>query len=177
MIYTGIGSRLAPQSVLKQCKSFGAMMARHGHTLRSGGADGCDTEFELGCDSEQGNKEIYIPWKGFNKNSEQRSGLELSDKFNISTRAMEIAEEFHPNWKSLSQGAKKMMGRNTNQIFGDSTDLPRTDFVICWTVEGRDTGGTSQALRIARHYKIPIFNFGSMSAKEILNKYKEMNND
>lgn len=38
---------------------------------------------------------------------------------------------------------------------------------MCWTPEGKITGGTGQALRIAKHYEIPILNFGSNSLDKI----------
>lgn len=31
-------------------------------------------------------------------------------------------------------------------------------FIVCWTRDGGATGGTGQALRIADHYEIPVFN-------------------
>ena len=33
-------------------------------------------------------------------------------------------------------------------------------FVLCWTPYGAAAGGTGQALRIAEHHHIPVFNLG-----------------
>lgn len=66
MFYTGVGSRETPRDVQAVMYKFAQKMALHGAVLRSGGADGADTAFELGCDKQQGKKEIYLPWQGFN---------------------------------------------------------------------------------------------------------------
>lgn len=58
------------------------------------------------------------------------------------------------------------MGRNSYQVLGKDLCLP-CDFILCWTQNGRIEGGTGQALRIARHFKIPVFNFGSKTKDEI----------
>ena len=35
-----------------------------------------------------------------------------------------------------------------------------SNFIICWTEDGKGQGGTGQALRIARDYDIPCFDCG-----------------
>jgi hypothetical protein len=32
------------------------------------------------------------------------------------------------------------------------------NMVVCWTPRGEATGGTGQAIRMARHYGIPVYN-------------------
>jgi len=49
------------------------------------------------------------------------------------------------------------MIRNSHQIFGWDM-LKESDFIICWTKDGKFSGGTGQALRIADHYGIKIYN-------------------
>lgn len=125
------------------------ILDRKGYTLRSGGADGADSAFERGASK----KEIYLPWKRFNNN-----GSDLYDCYNESHR--KIAEKFHPRWKFLKQGAKKMMVRNSAQIYGLNCSNPkeRSKFVICWTSDGKASGGTGQAIRVAESEDIPILN-------------------
>lgn len=119
--------------------------------LRSGGANGCDISFEKGCDIVNGIKEIYIPWKHFNNSS---SNLIVKDK-----KAFEIAKKFHPYYNNLSDAAKKLQARNSHQILGNDLKTP-VDFVVCYTKKGTKKCGIGQALRIAKAYNIPIFNFG-----------------
>jgi hypothetical protein len=152
MTYAGIGSRETPPETLSKMVQLGAFLALMNCTLRSGGAPGADKSFEEGCDLQNGPKEIYIPWKGFNGS---RSTL-----YNIPPRAMLIAEKYHPNWKALSQGAQKLMARNVCQILGKNLDTT-SNFVVCYTVKGKGLGGTGQALRIAKDYNVPIFDFGA----------------
>ena len=49
------------------------------------------------------------------------------------------------------------MTRNTFQVLGKNLVNP-SKFILCWTPNGKITGGTGQALRIAEHFEIPIIN-------------------
>jgi hypothetical protein len=64
------------------------------------------------------------------------------------------------------------MTRNTYQILGQDCRT-KSDFVVCYTADGKASGGTGQALRIAIAEKIPIFN---LHEKENLNKMKDFVN-
>lgn len=149
MTYTGIGSRDCPKNIYKLILKISQTMARCGLTLRSGGADGCDSAFEEGCDTLHGDKEIYLPWKGFNNN--------LSPLYNLTPEAFNLAEQFHAGYHNLSVGAKKLMARNGYQVMGPDLCSP-SDFIVCYTPNGKISGGTGQALRIANSEKIPIYN-------------------
>ena len=65
-VYTGIGSRETPLEYIQLFIRIAEYLASVGYTLRSGGANGADLAFEIGCDNKQGKKEIYIPWYSFN---------------------------------------------------------------------------------------------------------------
>jgi len=149
--YAGIGSRETPEEVSEIFIKLAKYLANKSFTLRSGGAKGADTLFEIGCDKANGLKEIYLPWSGFEGS---KSTLIVKDK-----RAFEIAEKYHPYWHNLSDGAKKLQARNSHQVLGEDLDTP-SDFIICWTKNGKGSGGTGQALRIAKAYNIPIFDAG-----------------
>jgi hypothetical protein len=149
--YAGIGSRETPIEILKLFTQVGKFLANKSYILRSGHAEGADSAFEYGCDMVSGSKEIYIPWKRF--------GGSDSELVVQEGRAFEIAKEFHPNWNKLSDGAKKLQARNSHQVLGKDLNTP-SDFIICWTKNGKGTGGTGQAIRIAKHYNIPIFDAG-----------------
>ena len=153
-IYAGIGSRETPLEVIKAMQTVAAALAKKHWILRSGGADGADTAFEIGCDSVGGNKEIYIPWKGFNKST--------SELYRPHVGAELIAKLTHPNWDACSDGAKKLHSRNVLQMLGLHLNHP-VAFVICYTKNGSGAGGTGQALRIAAHLGIPVVDFGAVS--------------
>lgn len=149
MIYAGIGSRETPAEVLNAMRRVGARLAAGGWILRSGAAAGADTAFEVGCDSEDGFKEIYLPWPGF----ENHPG-----PFHPLTQAaFELAATYHPKWESCGPLARCMHARNGYQVLGADLETP-ADCVICWTADGHASGGTGQALRIARARGIPAFN-------------------
>lgn len=158
MIYAGIGARKTPKEFLTYMNVLGQFMASEGHTLRSGGATGADKAFEQGCDAQQGNKEIYLPWKGFNGNP--------SELYGTTREARILAGEFHPNWPNVGPTGRDFMGRNCYQVLGQDLETP-TNFVICWTPNGKVIGGTGQALRMANYYEIPVLNFGHHSLEEI----------
>ena len=125
--------------------------------MRSGGAKGSDKAFENGCDKAKDKKEIYLPWEGFEGSN---SNLIINNP-----KAFEIAEKFHPYWHNLKQGAKKLQARNSHQVLGQELDNEDeySEFVICWTKNGSGSGGTGQAIRIAKHYDIPVFDAGKYS--------------
>lgn len=150
--YAGIGSRETPHDILSIFVSIGGFLAKRGYTLRSGAAKGADQAFELGCDLFLGKKEIYLPWAGF---EDSASSLIVKDPL-----AFQIAEEYHPSWKTLSQTAQKLLARNTHQILGWDLRSP-CNFVVCWTKGGKGGGGTGQAIRIAVDKGIPIFDAGA----------------
>lgn len=62
--------------------------------------------------------------------------------------------------------------RNASQILGWRLDIP-SKFVVCWTEGGQLKGGTSQALRMAKFYQIPVFNFGICETNEDTQKMLE----
>ena len=149
--YAGIGSRETPIEIIHLFKKVAYYLSQKEFILRSGGAKGADKAFEVGCDNFNGQKEIYLPWNGF---GDSDSKLVVKDN-----KAFEIAEQYHPYWHNLSQGAKKLQARNSHQVLGWDLNTP-SKFVICWTKNGKGSGGTGQAIRIAKAYNIPIFDAG-----------------
>lgn len=146
--YTGIGSRQTPPEILALMTELAKTLAKKGLTLRSGGADGADSAFEAGAGE---NKEIFLPWKGFNQNP---SGL-----YTIPEKAFSLAGSVHPAWGRLSQGARKLHARNTQQALGQNLDQPSI-FLIFYAPEKNGTvqGGTATAVALARKNGIPTHN-------------------
>lgn len=153
--YAGIGSRDCPKEILVLLSKTAFWLSNKDFVLRSGGAEGCDTAFEIGCDKANGKKEIYLPWSGFNKSKSQ---YVVKDK-----KAFDIAAKYHPRFATLKDGAKKLQARNSHQVLGWNLESPSL-FVICYTKEGKGQGGTGQAIRIANDYAIPVFDFGKFKS-------------
>jgi len=146
--YAGIGSRETPTELMEDIKIICYRLNDLKYTLRSGGALGADSYFE----KYAFNKEIFLPWKGYC----QKYGKDFRVP-KLTQEMYEIAEKYHPNWSACSDGIKAMHTRNVCQILGEDLKTP-VDFVICWTKDGKASGGTGQALRIAKGYGIQIFN-------------------
>ena len=167
MIYTGIGSRQTPQHILESMFLIGAQLAESGWTLRSGHADGADLAFEEGCLSANGDMEIFVPWYGFNAapNNDNRY---IRPK--VTEGLAEFTSQYHPAWEKCSDAVKLLHMRNACQVFGLGGDEP-TDLVICWTKDGKDSGGTGTAIRMALAHDIPVFNLNVPGAAEQLCAY------
>jgi len=144
--YAGIGSRETPNSILQRMKEIAQDLSRKGYILRSGGADGADTAFEIGAGSR---KEIFLPWKGFNGNDSELCHPTLA--------AHNLAKSVIPWFDTLSQGAQKLHARNAHQVFGYTLKEP-VEFVVCWTPGGLPKGGTRTAIVLAQDAGIPIIN-------------------
>lgn len=152
MIYAGIGSRRTPADIQKLMTTAAESLSSLGWLLRSGHADAADYAFELG----SSNGEIHLPWSSYNDKLPRVTGNVYAVP-NFTPEIMEVAAKFHPVWWNLSDAVRKLMARNTTILLGDQLDKP-VDCVICWTPAGQPIGGTGHGLRIAHHYKIPIFN-------------------
>lgn len=157
--YAGIGSRAAPRSALILIGKIAKTLADYGLILRSGGAPGADTAFERGCDRGDGKKEIFLPWKGFNKHP--------SPLFDPPERAAVIAAFIHPNWRACKPSARQLHARNCQQVYGLNLDSP-VQFVLFWAPEedGKVKGGTATAVNLAREMKIPTFNLWDEATRE-----------
>lgn len=124
--YTSIGARKTPIELRQTISALAHKLESLGWTLRSGGADGFDSFSEEGIT----NKEIYLPWAGFNN----RFGPRYIDfsKLPIQKEAEEILKTLHPNYNNLTSGAKRLHLRNLGQVAGKDLKTP-SKFLVCWT--------------------------------------------
>lgn len=145
--YAGIGSRITPPNVCLAMRGIAKELASLGFCLRSGHADGADLAFEGGAES----KEIFLPWKDFNGSD---------SKFTKpSDQAVALCKKLFPHFPGVSRGSRLLISRNMHQLFGPNIqNSPISEFVICWTPEGKKVGGTAYAMKVAEHFGIPIYN-------------------
>lgn len=160
--YAGIGSTKTPRDILPLMRGIAKMLADRGYTLRSGGAPGADQAFEYGT-PVMVQMEIYVPWHGFERRPDTMSKLGLNWG-----EARSLAEKYHPNWEACSEGARKMHTRNSFQVMGPNCHSPSA-FIVCWTKDGKASGGTGQALRIAaaQNPPIPIYNLHDPEVRKL----------
>jgi hypothetical protein len=159
-----------------------------------------DSAFERGCELVKGKKDIYLPWNGFPKNTDN---FQYSDPYvqnwwthyeltepgrvitaSVTPQAFELAaaayDEMYPDrgWATLSQGVRKLMARNVHQIVGYDLKHP-VDKVICWTKGGQKKGGTAMAIHLAQQLSIPVINLGTSAGvkwaqDKVFNVHKEI---
>lgn len=172
--YAGIGSRETPLHICQMMTHAATWLEEAGWILRSGGAEGADTAFFYGTNK----KEIYIPWKGFIGNYD--AAIDIADlPEEIVLTARTIASQYHPAWVKLTPQVRQLMTRNVFQMFGRDFKNP-SKFVICWTPNGSCSGGTGQAIRIAKGNNIPVFDLGRPDIEKVqedcfnfVNSFKE----
>jgi hypothetical protein len=161
--YAGIGSRATPASMLDLMTRTASWLSAAGWVLRTGMAAGADQAFYRGART-RGPLELYLPWPTFEGHARTSSrGSEQSVLGQPAPAAYELAARFHPAWSRLPRPVRALHARNCHQVLGADLVTPAR-FVVCWTPDGsldgrgRRVGGTGQALRIAHHYGIAIFN-------------------
>jgi len=151
MIYAGIGSRHTPDNVCKSMENIAYHHACMRMTLRSGGARGADSAFEV----------------GHNKANWPHSNKEIYRAEDCRPEWIVFTALYHPAWHMCEARARALHGRNAAIIMGADLKTP-VDFVVCWTKDGGPTGGTGQALRIAEAHGIKIFNLYNRNAERDL---------
>jgi len=137
--YAGIGARATPPNILKLMTEIASHLESKDYILRSGGAIGADSAFELGV---LNNKKEIFRWKECTKEAE------------------EIAATIHPAWHHCNEYARKSHGRNVFQILGKDLNTP-VEFVICWTPNAQEIGGTRTAIVLAKKRNIKVYNLAN----------------
>jgi hypothetical protein len=138
--YTGVGSRSTPENIMNVVGKLAKVLAYNGWTVRSGGAIGADRAFEAGAIAVGGGREIYFAR-------------------DANAAAMEMASKIHPAWNKCNDYVKKLHARNCFQVLGKDLKTP-SSFLVCWTPDGADVGGTRTAIVLARNNNIEVINMG-----------------
>ena len=142
--YAGIGSREVPDDIGELMTKISEKLSEKEYLLRSGGAIGSDKFFEQGVKlsvidgKPKYNKEIFTAWDATQK-------------------SIELSSNYHPGFHNCNSYTKKLHGRNSMIILGKDLNEP-VDFVVCWTKDGKDTGGTGLGIRLAEDKKIKVYN-------------------
>jgi hypothetical protein len=151
--YAGIGSRRTPSEICAVMADVGMHLSKFKWILRSGAALGADSAFETGhrrFDVDGSRCEIFVPVEGYNGHASKRLPV---------ANAFEIAQRFVNEFDRRSTFARAAHARNMMQILGADLDDP-VDIVICWTSDGKSSGGTGSAIRCAEAHGTPVLNLG-----------------
>jgi len=168
--YAGIGSRKTPTYVRRDLTEIARILEGRGYTLRSGNATGADQAFAMGAKNAQ----IWLPWAGFENDFKVCYPNHDYRLVDISTdmEAVESVHKFHKSPCKLTQSGVFFMQRNYRQVVG--LNEPDSLFIVCWTPEGKETGGTGQALRIAKSLYIPVFNLYTLTVKQLFSEIDKL---
>lgn len=172
--YAGIGSRETPVNVMSKMSIIAKILEEKQYVLRSGGANGADTAFEMGVNSWT-KKDIYLPYPEFNGRSSKKSPfiyIPFGDEdFDKAYESIKV----HPSKGKMGASAKNMMLRNYFQLYG-IRNQPKSEFVICWTPDAAngttikttyETGGSGQCIRLAALENIPVYNLANSLYNEL----------
>ena len=173
MEYAGIGARSTPPQILNLMTQLASKLEGMGYTLRSGGAAGADTAFELGV-SNPANRQIYLPGRNFNSKVAGQSGFIDATTLPHWQQAIATVNQFHPAPGRLGEYARNLMARNAMQVLGQTMNQP-AKMVVAYTPGGQVTGGTGQALRMAQAYQIPIRNLGDPTTLQNVQRFLQSN--
>lgn len=153
--FAGIGSRQTRFSVMNSMSKISKSFTSLGIILRTGHAKGADNAFQRSVPDQL--KEIYTDDDATNE-------------------AIEFTKYFHPAWHKCPMYARYLHARNAMIILGKNLDSP-VEFVVCWTKDGKDSGGTGQGIRIAKFHEIPVYNlFYKNHLEELRELYFKMKN-
>jgi len=149
--YAGIGSRETPATVQETMGKIAKWLADHGFTLTSGHAEGADLAFERSAGTA---KEIYLA-----KDAEEWCYKEVSKYLDP---GMDLGR--------MRQYVRDLIARNMKQILGKEGHQ-WVEFVVCWTPNAGDVGGTRYAIRCAKAHGIPVYNIADPLQLEAFRKF------
>ena len=184
MTYAGIGSRETPAAVLEAMTKVAEYLDKQGFTLNTGktfpAKPSTDPKYQKQYEERLAFSKKHNGKVGLDEEGADRAfslGATKKNLFGvdkpIGQREMTVMQEIHPNPSALKEGAKKLMARNTNQVFGKNLDTP-VDFVLFYAKETsnplRVEGGTGQAVEMARRKGIPTINMANPNWRQELNR-------
>jgi hypothetical protein len=159
--YTGVGDHHVdrlPTRKLDEATDIARTLESWKFVLRSGRATGFDQAFERGVTNPL-NKVIYL------------SSKEQTYSDDLWTMAVDLVVNTHP-YPPSARYYMHLLARNAFQVLGDDLRTP-SRFVVCWTKNGKDVGGTGTTIRIAQKFNIPVYNLHDMTKSDILADIRE----
>jgi hypothetical protein len=158
MIITGIGSRKIDAKAFNSLHQIAVKLAKLGWWLRSGGADGSDSAWELGWQGFD-TKEIFLPNVGFNGRPKNDACYLTPADYDVWIDAEDIARQLHPVFDRLTEWERAAHTRNVFQVLGKDLKS-RSDVVAAYAPpKGKSvTGGTATAFNLAKARGIPTYN-------------------
>ncbi len=154
-----IGSRDLDDYQTTVCEKLGGYIVQCGHTLHSGNAPGADQAFARGGNAvDPAAVHLHLPWSNFERQATHPDNVVHSlddlDEAHLKLYTY-IAKRHHPAFRRLSQGAVKLMVRNSSILLPPPAYLP-VGRCLAIPSDKKGGGGTGQGMRIAVYEGIPL---------------------
>jgi len=154
-----IGSRELNAYQTSMCEKLGGWVVQCGHILDSGNAPGADQAFARGANQFRPDLvHLHLPWYKFERQAiHDDNVVHILDDLDEPHLKLyrQIAEKHHPAFSRLSQGAKKLMTRNSSILLPPPVYFT-VDMCLAIPSAKRGGGGTGQGMRIALHESIRL---------------------
>lgn len=163
LIFTGVGHRKGvPDPIRNMATNITSWLCARGVKLRTGDATGMDEIFRTAAPKDM--CQFFAPHGRYNKHPDATMISPSSTLPCYYSQARDITANTHPAYHHIGDFERELHIRNAFEVLGTELNQP-SNFLLCWTKDGaeakttRETGGTGQAIRLALHYNIPVFNF------------------
>ncbi len=155
-----------PGETIILMEQISKLLHSKGFTFRFDGS-AQDTAASIGYSTCKDRSEIYLPWKGFNK--------DVTGKLvRPSEKAYRIAAGINPRFNNIPPTVRAMVARVVHVIMGDECNTP-VNLCIIYTADGAETKADLKAARtgnvpftiyLCEALGIPVFNLKNATAKE-----------
>lgn len=153
-VYAVAGQRRGtPDAILVLAGRIARALAMLGWCQRNGIQEGFDQELYNYAGEDVS---LYLPWPGFRRGESDYHAAHIVRQ-EASPEALAIASQCHPNWNGCHRAARMLLGRDTHIVLGHACRVPAA-FLLCYTSNGRDAGGTGQTIRVAERYGVRVDN-------------------
>ena len=162
MRIAGIGSRALNGARLDICRRLGAFIATCGGEIHSGNAGGADQAFARGGNSVDPRLvHLHLPWPNFEARAIHPDNvIHLPQE---QSGYAETAAKYHPAWKHLTQGGRKLHTRNVSIVCWPTMK----DMVLAFPSNKKGGGGTGQGMRVAEGFDVPVIDLNGMTNAEL----------
>lgn len=180
LFYTGVGAEETPPDIQEIMRKMALFLRKKGFIMRSGHCIGADWAFEKPLLSYIEKKkpvtEIYLAWNNFGRGEVPKvwhDGINYFTFINfdkkIQEKATKLAASVNEHWDKCTEWARLLLSRDVCQVMGQDLKTP-SKFVLVWTPEAAEVGGSRIAIRIAKKNKIPVYNIADTKQ---LDKFRE----
>lgn len=172
----GIGSRELSAHELATCEKLGGWIVLCGHQLHSGNAPGADQAFARYANTMFPERvHLHRPWmKHENQAIHPKNVVWNLDELPLEQQVSftKTAEKYHPAWRALTRGARRLMARNTS-IITPPPDYQPVDLVLAFPQRAK-LGGTGQGMRVAQGLGVRVVDLRDLGKPELARLCEEI---